>query len=316
MLLTGDTLATLAVAVAVFLLLVDQMHRHSRWAARYPPGPMPLPGLGNLLQVNFQDPLLSFSQLRRRFGDVFSLQQVWTPVVVLNGLAAVREALVYRSQDNYDRPPATVYEHMGYGPRSEGKAWREERRFSSSTLRNFGMGKKSLEQWVTEEASCLCAAFADQPQRLLNKAVSNVIASLTFGSRFEYNDLRILKLLDILEDGLKEEVGFVRQGTTLITNLSSVLKDETIWKKPSHFHPEHFLDAQGRFVKQRAPMPAHRPPLVPWEPLACMERFLFFTSLLQHLSFSVPTGQPRPSGHGVFAFLVTPSPYQLCALPC
>lgn len=63
MLLTGDTLA--ALAVAVFLLLVDQMHRHSRWAARYPPGPMPLPGLGNLLQVNFQDPLLSFSQVRR-----------------------------------------------------------------------------------------------------------------------------------------------------------------------------------------------------------------------------------------------------------
>lgn len=65
MLLTGDTLATLAVAVAVFLLLVDQMHQHSRWAACYPPGPMPLPGLGNLLQVNFQDPLLSFSQVRR-----------------------------------------------------------------------------------------------------------------------------------------------------------------------------------------------------------------------------------------------------------
>lgn len=65
MLPTGHTLATLAVAVAVFLLLVDQMHRHSRWAARYPPGPMPLPGLGNLLQVNSQDPLLSFSQVRR-----------------------------------------------------------------------------------------------------------------------------------------------------------------------------------------------------------------------------------------------------------
>lgn len=43
-----------------------------------------------------------------------------------------------------------------YGP-----AWREQRRFSVSTLRNFGLGKKSLEHRVTEEAACLCAAFAD-----------------------------------------------------------------------------------------------------------------------------------------------------------
>ena len=43
-----------------------------------------------------------------------------------------------------------------------GDAWREQRRFSLSTLRNFGLGKKSLEQWVTEEASYLCATFAEQ----------------------------------------------------------------------------------------------------------------------------------------------------------
>ena len=78
MLLTGDTLVTLAVAVAVFLLLVDQMHRHSRWAARYPPGPMPLPGLGNLLQVNFQDPLLSFSQVRK-VGVGSGQRRSWGP---------------------------------------------------------------------------------------------------------------------------------------------------------------------------------------------------------------------------------------------
>lgn len=81
-------------------------------------------------------------QLRRRFGNVFSLQQVWTPVVVLNGLAAVREALVYRSQDTSDRPPPAVYEHLGYGPRAEGK-----RRGQAASLqaeagsRTFGAGK-------------------------------------------------------------------------------------------------------------------------------------------------------------------------------
>lgn len=45
------------------------------------------------------------------------------------------------------------------------------------------------------------------------------------------------------------------QGTTLIINLSSVLKDETVWEKPHRFHPEHFLDAQGNFVKHEAFMP-------------------------------------------------------------
>nr|XP_023486806.1 cytochrome P450 2D14-like [Equus caballus] len=497
-LLTGETLGPLAVAVAIFLLLVDLMHRRQRWAPRYPPGPMPLPGLGNLLHVDFQDTVCSFTRLRRRFGDVFSLQLAWTPVVVLNGLAAMREALVHRGEDTSDRPPAVVYEHLGYGPHAEGvilarygRAWREQRRFSLSTLRNFGLGKKSLEQWVTEEASCLCAAFDDQagrpfsPDALLNKAVTNVIASLTFGRRFEYNDPLFLKLLDLTEDLVKEESGFLRQvleaipvllhipgvaakvfpgqkafmaqldellaehrmtrdptqpprdltdafldevakakgspessfsddnlrlvvadlftagmvttsttlawalllmilhpdvqrrvqqevdevigqarrpemgdqacmpftmavvhevqrfgdiiplglthmtsrdievqgflipkGTTLITNLSSVLKDETVWKKPFRFHPEHFLDAQGRFVKQEAFMPfsAGRRSCL-GEPLARMELFLFFTCLLQRFSFSVPAGQPRPSDHGVFGVLVTPSPYQLCAEP-
>nr|XP_014718456.2 cytochrome P450 2D14-like [Equus asinus] len=497
-LLTGETLGLLAVAVAIFLLLVDLMHRRQSWAPRYPPGPMPLPGLGNLLQVNLQDTLCCLTPLRRRFGDVFSLQLAWTPVVVLNGLAAIREALVHLGEDTSDRPHFPVMQHLGFGPHAEGvifarygHTWREQRRFSVSTLRNFGLGKKSLEQWVTQEASCLCAAFASQagrpfnPDALLNKAVSNVIASLTFGRRFDYKDPRFLKLLDLTEDLLKEQSGFLPQvlnaipvflhipglvakvfpgqrafmaqldelvaehrmtrdpaqpprdltdafqdevekakgnpessfnddnlrlvvadlffagmvttsttlawalllmilhpdvqrrvqqevdevigqarrpemgdqahmpftmavvhevqrfaditplgvphmtsrdievqgflipkGTTLITNLSSVLKEETIWKKPFRFHPEHFLDAQGRFVKQEAFMPfsAGRRSCL-GEPLARMELFLFFTCLLQRFSFSVPAGQPRPSDYGVFGSMVTPSPYQLCAKP-
>nr|XP_044634459.1 cytochrome P450 2D14-like isoform X1 [Equus asinus] len=497
-LLTWDKLGPVAVAVAIFLLLVDLMHRRQRWAPRYPPGPMPLPGLGNLLQVDLQDSICSFTRLRRRFGDVFSLQLAWTPVVVLNGLAAIREALVNRSEDTSDRPPVPIMEHLGLQPHAEGvilarygRAWREQRRFSVSTLRNFGLGKKSLEQWVTEEASYLCAAFADQagrpfsPNALLNKAVSNVIASLTFGRRFEYNDPRFLKILELMEDFLKEAAGFlpevlnaipvllhipglvakvfpgqrafmaqldelvaehrmtrdrtqpprdltdafldevqkakgnpessfnddnlrlvmadlfsagmvttsttlawalllmilhpdvqrrvqqeidevigqtrrpemgdqahmpftmavvhevqrfadivplgvphmtsrdvevqgflIPKGTMLIPNLSSVLKDETVWKKPFRFHPEHFLDAQGHFVKQEAFMPfsAGRRSCL-GEPLARMELFLFFTCLLQRFSFSVPAGQPRPSDHGVFRSIMTPSPYQLCAVP-
>lgn len=108
----------------------------------------------------------------------------------------------------------------------------------------------------------------------------------------------------------------IPKGTTLITNLSSALKDETVWEKPLCFHPEHFLDAQGHFVKPEAFMPfsAGRRSCL-GEPLARMELFLFFTCLLQRFSISVPDGQPQPSDHGVFRALTTPCPYQLCALP-
>nr|XP_051690058.1 cytochrome P450 2D17 isoform X3 [Oryctolagus cuniculus] len=496
-LLTGDALTALAVAVAIFLLLVDLMHRRQRWATRYPPGPMALPGLGNLLQVDFRDLTNCFYKLQGRFGNVFSLQLAWTPAVVLNGLAAVREALVTCGEDTADRPHMATLEHLGYGPHSQGvvfarygPAWREQRRFSVSTLRNFGLGKKSLEQWVTEEAACLCAAFADHagrpfsPSALLNKAVCNVIASLTQGRRFEYDDPRLIKLLDLTKTTLQESAGSMQQvlnvvpmllrvpglihkffreqkklmaemdklvaehrmtwdtaqpprdltdaylaevekakgnpdssfndenlrlvvadlftagmvttsatlvwalllmilhpevqrrvqqeidevigparrpemgdqarmpyttavlhevqrfadiaplgaphmtsrdtevqgflipkGTMLFTNLSSVLKDEAVWEKPFRFHPGHFLDAQGRFMKQEAFMPfsAGRRACL-GEPLARMELFLFFTCLLQRFSFSVPAGQPRPSDQGAPASLVTPAPYQLCAV--
>lgn len=49
------------------------------------------------------------------------------------------------------------------------------------------------------------------PNALLNKAVSNVIASLIYARRFEYDDRRLIKLLDLMEEALKEESGFLNQ---------------------------------------------------------------------------------------------------------
>ncbi|XP_067415715.1 cytochrome P450 2D14-like isoform X2 [Emydura macquarii macquarii] len=477
-----NNLPALGIALTVFALLFDFMKRRKSWS-HYPPGPASLPFIGTMLQIDFHNPHLSFNQLSKKFGNIFSLQNCWNNLVVLNGFKAVKEALIQKSEDFADRPPFPIYEHLGYGENAEGlvvakygHAWKEQRRFALSTLRNFGMGKKSLEQRITEETGFLCSAICSEE-------VSNVICSLVYGERFDYVDKKFQRLLRLLEQAMNEEAGFLPQflivvpwflripgvpqtvfrcqkavwdfidelvkeheatwnptqkrdfidaflqemktkehaessfndsnlrmvifdlfsagtettsttlrwalaymllhpdiqrkvheeidkvigrdrspqmedqanmpytnaviheiqryadivpvgmphvtyrdtelqgffipkGTTVIANLSSVLKDETVWEKPHQFYPEHFLDANGQFVKREAflPFSAGRRVCL-GEQLARMELFLFFTSLLHRFTFQHPEGQARPREDGHFALTLSPHPYQIQAVP-
>lgn len=42
---------------------------------------------------------------------------------------------------------------------SNGERWRQLRRFTLSTLRDFGMGRKGMEAWIQEESKHLVARF-------------------------------------------------------------------------------------------------------------------------------------------------------------
>ncbi|POI22754.1 hypothetical protein CIB84_013498, partial [Bambusicola thoracicus] len=156
MFLLGAASVVLLVCVACLLSIVQWRRRTGK--GKMPEGPAPLPIVGNILEVKPKNLAKTLEKLAEKYGPVFSVQLGSTPVVVLSGYEVVKEALIERADEFAARG------HMPIGDRankglgiifSNNEGWLHVRRFALSTLRNFGMGKRSIEERIQEEAEHL-----------------------------------------------------------------------------------------------------------------------------------------------------------------
>ncbi|XP_078007113.1 cytochrome P450 2C19-like isoform X2 [Phascolarctos cinereus] len=153
-----------SVAVALGLLLCISCllfilsWRKGFGRGKLPPGPVPLPIIGNILQVDLKNIPQSLCKLGKQYGPVFTLQFGVERVVVLHGYKAVKEALIDHGDKFADRGHMPLLEFVSNGLGliiSNGERWKQIRRFSLMTLRNFGMGKRSIEERVQEVSKYL-----------------------------------------------------------------------------------------------------------------------------------------------------------------
>ncbi|KAM9316379.1 uncharacterized protein PAF06_007389 [Gastrophryne carolinensis] len=483
---------TVLVSVVVILFFATMYNNQKQDKYKnFPPGPKPLPIIGNVLKLNMNKPHKTFIELSKTYGSILSVQIGMEKMVVLCGYDTIKDALINHAEEFSDRPETPLFAKTTKGHGlifSNGENWKVMRRFALSTLRDFGMGKKSIEDKIIEETGFLIETFrsySGKPfnnQTIINAAVANIIVAILLSRRFEYEDPTIKKLMSLVNENVRllgspivrlynsfpllldlipgghqkigknvfemqsfiretfstqkkeldvndqrnlidaflakqqegkpestqyfhdenltalvanlfgagmettsttlrwglllmmkypeiqkkvhEEIDrvigtaqprqehrkqmpytdaviheiqrfgdiapaslphatsqdvtfrgyFIPKGTTVIPVLSSVLNDETHFKKQHEFYPEHFLDAQGNFKKNEA--------LIPFsigkrscagETLAKMELFLFFTALLQAFRFQAPSGDMLDLTPALGA-TNSPLPHDICAI--
>ncbi|CAL1591059.1 unnamed protein product [Knipowitschia caucasica] len=108
----------------------------------------------------------------------------------------------------------------------------------------------------------------------------------------------------------------VKTGTRVLVNMWAIHHNPQIWKQPDLFRPERFLDEHGERFSPPGFMPFGAGPRVcVGESLARLELFLFVSSLLQRVSFSVPPAEPVPDLRGRLGVVLQPLPYRLQVTP-
>ncbi|XP_076691477.1 cytochrome P450 2C27-like isoform X4 [Callospermophilus lateralis] len=150
--------------IVVLVLLLSCLLLFSLWRPtserrKLPPGPTPLPIIGNVLQIDFKDVNKSLAEFSKVYGPVFTLYLGMKPIVVLHGYEAVKEALVDNGEEFAGRDSIPIFERC-----------------------NKGLG-----------SPC-------DPTFNLSSAVCNVINTIIFHNRYDYNDPCFLDLLQRLNE--------------------------------------------------------------------------------------------------------------------
>ncbi|KAI6197647.1 hypothetical protein M3Y94_01249600 [Aphelenchoides besseyi] len=187
--------------VSLFVLFLV----HQFWYRRrhLPDGPIPLPGVGNLLAFYSKprwEPILL--KWRQKYGPLYTLWTGGRPAITVNTYDAAQKLFVQQGDAFADRgmPVKALILTRG-GPYgivfNSGSVWSDQRRFALHTLRNFGLGKNQMQERILEEVAYVIenissdvATGTDEidAYKHTDLAVGSVLNSVLCGYRFTAND--------------------------------------------------------------------------------------------------------------------------------
>lgn len=208
--MSRTSIPLLLITGAMFLIV--QLVTLFREARNLPPGPWGPPLVGYLPFLGVRHK--TYLKLARSYGALFSARLGNQLTVVLSDYKLIREA--FRREEFTGRPHTPLMHTLdGLGiVNSEGRLWKNQRRFLHDKLRDFGMtyigsGKKAMETRIKYEVFELITNLRRaegapiDASPLLALGVSNVICGITMSVRFSNGDARLERLNHLIEEGMR-----------------------------------------------------------------------------------------------------------------
>lgn len=196
------------VLIAIVVVLIALVWRLTGRPRGLPPGPRCYPIGGNVGLFKPLEAVQAHRNLREKYGDIYTIMIFHNPMIMVHGYENIRE-LLYRNGDMLSDRPNTIINGVFNKNKglmwSSGELWKEHATFAMKAMRKFGFGTNSLQGQIMEEVDYLMEELEkvqNQPfdiKKKLDTSVSNVICSLLFGKRFDYEDVKFKRLVLFLE---------------------------------------------------------------------------------------------------------------------
>jgi len=199
-----EELACFVLAIILVTMIVNRFTQRTH----LPPGPFPLPIIGNAHKLAADSRHVDLMAMEKQYGHVFRLYLGSQLVVVVSGANAVKEVLITKSAEFAGRPSLYTGEVF-----TKGKAialadyspeWRLHRKITVSALKMYINEVLKQGTVINDEFDLLVKRVQSRngkPHDItieIRLAVMNVICALTFGSRYEFDDPDFVRFLEMI----------------------------------------------------------------------------------------------------------------------
>jgi cytochrome P450 len=166
---------------------------------RMPPGPTPLPFIGNKLQLPKSKPWIQFQEWSKVYGPIFTIWIGRKPTIVISDPVIAVELMEKRSTKYSSRPRMVAMGEILWDGASilvqpYGKEWSIRRKLLHQALTPKAL--RLYKPVQTAEASRLCSQLLETPanwEKLLERFTSSIVFSVAYGHRIDSLNAEVIR---------------------------------------------------------------------------------------------------------------------------